>query len=463
MFTVNAFIALGILVLVYVLIIQRRQLGNIPIWTSMTIGALFMVLLQVISVESAFEAINLDIILFLFGMFSIVSALEKSGVLGVVAIKMVSRTKGNPNYLLLVFVVGLGILSAFLVNDTIAILGVPLAIYVMRSVKPIPIVLLFGLAFGISIGSVMTPIGNPQNLLMAIQGGIQLPFITFLTILTIPTIINLLLTYVSLKVYFRRELLQMRYILMNLSEKNKKSFDDSDSRIFRKNNVHTAITNPTLAKISVIILLTVISGFIVIEILRFLGILVDRGFSISIITITGATILYTVSKERNELIKSIDYSVLIFFSAMFVFTAGLWTSGLISEILSYIPNPLPTNSVANNNAIIATVSISISQLLSNVPFVALYNLVMIDNGFSGDDVYEWMMLAAASTVAGNLTILGAASNIIIIEAAESRGLKSFGYIQFLKIGSIVTLVNVIIYYLFILLFVYSTILLHMVF
>lgn len=54
-----------------------------------------MVLLQVISVESAFEAINLDIILFLFGMFSIVSALEKSGVLGVVAIKMVSRTKGG--------------------------------------------------------------------------------------------------------------------------------------------------------------------------------------------------------------------------------------------------------------------------------------------------------------------------------------------------------------------------------
>ena len=93
--------------------------------------------------------------------------------------------------------------------------------------------------------------------------------------------------------------------------------------------------------------------------------------------------------------------------------------------------------------------------MSNVPFVALYNLVMIDNGFSGDDVYEWMMLAAASTVAGNLTILGAVSNIIIIEAAESRGLKSFGYIQFLKIGSIVTLVNVIIYYLFILLFSYT--------
>jgi Na+/H+ antiporter NhaD/arsenite permease-like protein len=451
-------VSLGILVLVYVLIIQRRRFGNIPIWTSMTVGALLMVLFQVISVESAFEAINLDIILFLFGMFSIVSALEKSGILGVIAIKMVSRTKGNPSYLLLVFVVGLGILSAFLVNDTIAILGVPLAIYVMRSVKPIPIVLLIGLAYGITIGSVMTPIGNPQNLLIAIQSEIQLPFMTFLTILAIPTIINLLLTYLILRVYFRSELLQMRYnlMMMNLPEENKKSSNDdnTESQIVMSNTMHTTITNPTLAKISVTILLIVISGFIIVETLRFFGIITEGGFSISIFTIMGATILYAISKERTELIKSIDYSILIFFAAMFVFTTGLWTSGLITEILSYIPNPVPSSNLAGNNAIIASISISISQLLGNVPFVALYNLVMIDNGFGGDDIYEWMMLAAASTIAGNLTILGAASNIIIIGAAESRGFKSFGYIEFLKIGSIVTLVNVIIYYMFILLISY---------
>ena len=110
----------------------------------------------------------------------------------------------------------------------------------------------------------------------------------------------------------------------------------------------------------------------------------------------GATILYAISKERTELIKSIDYSILIFFAAMFVFTTGLWTSGLISEILSYIPNPVPSSNLAGNNAIIASISILISQLLGNVPFVALYNLVMIDNGFVGDDIYEWMMLAAAT-------------------------------------------------------------------
>jgi Na+/H+ antiporter NhaD/arsenite permease-like protein len=66
-------------------------------------------------------------------------------------------------------------------------------------------------------------------------------------------------------------------------------------------------------------------------------------------------------------------------------------------------------------------------VLSNVPFVALYNNVMINNGLNFHDVSEWMMFAAASTIAGNLTIFGAASNIIIIEAAESRGVKTFSF------------------------------------
>ncbi|HEY6536046.1 MAG TPA: hypothetical protein VIY08_09695 [Candidatus Nitrosocosmicus sp.] len=84
---------------------------------------------------------------------------------------------------------------------------------------------------------------------------------------------------------------------------------------------------------------------------------------------------------------------------------------------------------------------------------------MISNGFvsvgsssgSGNDVYigQWMMLAAASTIAGNLTILAAASNIIIIEAAESKGITPFSFFEFFKIGIIITIVNVAIYYIFI--------------
>ncbi|MRN68810.1 MAG: citrate transporter [Nitrosopumilales archaeon] len=410
----NEFVAIGVFVIVFFLIVERRRLNNIPIWTSMLIGAALMIGLQVISLEDAFKAINLDVIIFLFGMFSIVSALDRSGVLKFVAVKMLSKAGNDLNSILLVFVIGFGIISAFLVNDTIALLGIPLIVHISRQISIRPTVLFIALAFGISIGSVMTPIGNPQNLLIAIKSNIPLPFLTFLRWLFIPTIVNLFLTYFILKVYFKEELSKVP------------------------------------AKISVIILLFTVAGFVISEVLQFLFHVVY--FSISVIAVLGATALYAFSRERRELMYNVNYSVLVFFAAMFVFTSALWTSGLIPEIMMHIPNPVANNNnndnVIRNNAIISVVSVTLSQILSNVPFIVLYNNVMINNGFNADDVSQWMMLAAASTIAGNLTIFGAASNIIIIEAAESRGVKAFSFFEFLKIGSMVTASNLIIYYLF---------------
>ena len=97
----------------------------------MLIGAALMVGLQVISIQSAFFSINLDVILFLFSMFSIVSALERSGVLRLIALKMLSRAKSMDTFLF-IFIVGMGILSAFLVNDTVALLGVPIVIHISK-------------------------------------------------------------------------------------------------------------------------------------------------------------------------------------------------------------------------------------------------------------------------------------------------------------------------------------------
>ena len=167
-------------------------------------------------------------------------------------------------------------------------------------------------------------------------------------------------------------------------------------------------------------------------------------------------ILYAISKERREILASVDYSVLVFFAAMFVFTTALWSSGIISQIISYFPTP-DIYDIFQSNAAISFISIALSQVLSNVPFVALYNNVMINNGFADTNgsgggsghINQWMMLAAGSTIAGNLTLFAAASNIIIIETAESKGLKAFSFVEFLKIGVIVTIVNIIIYFLFI--------------
>jgi Na+/H+ antiporter NhaD/arsenite permease-like protein len=498
----NAYIVVSIFAIVYFLIIFGRGKFKIPIWTSMLIGAAFMIGFQIISIESAFKSINLDVIGFLFGMFSIVSALDISGVLKVISVKMLSMTNNNPDLILMVFVVGMGLLSAFLVNDTIALLGIPLIISITRQIDIRPQILLIALSFGITIGSTMTPIGNPQNLLIALQSGIPLPFITFIKVLGIPTIINLFITFFILKIYFKNDLVmassspssmtvataaattlfpnyhykpsrQQQKHQHNLKDnslnKNKQKNPQNDisesEPVLFNNPSHISkdtegakaddnvIVNPLLAKISIAVLLITISGFIITEILQFVFHFVNN-FSISIVAMLGATILYAFSKERREILASIDYSVLIFFAAMFVFTSAIWSSGIISQIISYFPTP-DKHDIFQSNATISVISIALSQILSNVPFVVVYNHVMLSNGFasgiisSNGYISQWMMLAAGSTVSGNLTILAAASNIIIIEAAESKGLKSFSFLEFFKVGVIITIVNIVIYYIFI--------------
>jgi Na+/H+ antiporter NhaD/arsenite permease-like protein len=434
---VKEYIAIAIFAIVFLLIIDRKHFNNIPIWTSMLIGASLMVGLQVISIQSAFSSINLNVILFLFSMFSIVSALDKSGALGFIALKMLSRARGMDSFLFL-FIVSMGVLSAFLVNDTIALLGVPLIIHISKKliIGSSPKVLFISLAFAISIGSVMTPVGNPQNLLIATTSNISLPFITFMKWLVFPTVINLIVTYFILRRYFRKDLLLMQKYYNNHNNNGIRTpFEDIVSTTPSSAVDTKIIDNPHLAKVSVIVLVITIMGFIIAEVIHLF-------FNVA---------LYAVSKERRQILFDVDYSVLVFFAAMFVFTSGLWSSGMVSMIISHIPNPTPVdNDLLQTNAIISATSIAMSQILSNIPFVALYNPVMLENGFMSNDVSQWMMLAAACTIAGNLTIFGAASNIIIIEAAESRGIKqAFSFIEFLKIGSIVTASNIAVYYVFI--------------
>jgi Na+/H+ antiporter NhaD/arsenite permease-like protein len=425
---VQQFVALAVFALVYVLIIGRRRFG-VPIWTAMLIGAALMVALQVTGIADAFSAVNLEVIAFLFGMFSIVSALEKAGVLKMMAVKMLARAR-TPSQLLMIFVVGMGVLAAFLVNDTIALLGIPLAIHVAKHAGIKPTVLLLALAFGITVGSVMTPIGNPQNLLIAIDSGIEFPFATFLLYLSAPTIVNLFVTYYILKVYFRKEL--------------PRTLDLAAPEVAPEGD---GIANPRQARLAIYITIATLAGFVLSEILHMLKI---ADFSLSVVAMLGAAVLYAVSSERTQILKSVDYSVLVFFGAMFVLTSAMWSSGAISVITGWLPEPDPSDKVQSLGVITAA-SLALSQVLSNVPFVALYDFVMIDAGFTGQHVSQWLMLAAASTIAGNLTILGAASNIIIIEAAEARGIRAFSFFEFAKIGCVITAANIGIYYVFFLL------------
>ena len=84
-------------------------------------------------------------------------------------------------------------------------------------------------------------------------------------------------------------------------------------------------------------------------------------------------------------------------------------------------------------------------MLSNVPFVKLFITYMKNLGHTGSDTSPWITLAMASTIAGNLTILGAASNVIVLEVLESRMGTTITFTEFLKIGAVVTIINTLIY------------------
>lgn len=91
------------------------------------------------------------------------------------------------------------------------------------------------------------------------------------------------------------------------------------------------------------------------------------------------------------------------------------------------------------------VSIVLSQFISNVPLVALYLPILTKLGVTSQGL---MALAAGSTIAGNFSILGAASNVIIIQNAEKKFGETLTFLEFVRIGIPLTVVNTMVYWLF---------------
>jgi Na+/H+ antiporter NhaD/arsenite permease-like protein len=277
-----------------------------------------------------------------------------------------------------------------------------------------PNVLLLALAFAITIGSVMSPIGNPQNLLIAVNGHIENPFVTFIKYLFIPTMINLFLAYVILRFMYRKHF-------------SGKPVSCSPE----------AIVDVNLAKISRLSLILLVVLMLAKIATVFLDAQID--FRLTYIALVSALPVILFSSKRLEVVKKLDWCTLIFFAAMFILMQSVWDSGFFQATITNLKL-----NVTSAGAIFA-VSTLLSQLISNVPLVALY-LPLLTN--AGARAAELMMLAAGSTIAGNLTILGAASNVIIIQNAEKKSGETLGFLEFVKVGIPLTVINVLVYWLY---------------
>lgn len=407
-------IPIVVLSIVFLLIALRRIGGiRLKIWQIMLGGALAVFLTGQIAPMDALKSINVDVMIFLFSMFVIGSAMEESGYLSHLAYKIFKRAK-TPTQLVLLILFVMGIASAILMNDTLAIVGTPIVLILAKNHRMNPKVLLITLAFAITIGSVISPIGNPQNLLIATDANIGNPFVVFLRFLSIPTIINIFVAFFIIRLFYKD---QFGSVALNHSQEAIK-----DNRL------------ANLSRISLAMLLILISVKIIVSFL-----FPQLGIRLVYITTISALPILIFSRKRLMIIKKVDWYTLVFFASMFVLMKSVWDTGFFQSVI----NTLNINMFST--PMILVVSVFLSQLISNVPLVALY-LPMLSH--AGASTNEFMALVAGSTIAGNLLILGAASNIIIIQNAEKRSGETITFFEFAKVGIPLTVINILVYWTF---------------
>ena len=403
-----------ILALVF-LLIAVRQVGRVrlEIWQTMCAGAAAVLLSGDIKPLPALEAVDWDVMIFLFGMFAAGQTLELSGWLAHAEFDIFKRARTEEG-LLLVLVFFMGLASALLMNDTLAIIGTPVALLLARKHKISPKALLLALAFSITVGSVMSPIGNPQNLLVAVKGGIAAPFLTFLKYLAVPTLLNLGAVFLLVRYFYREE---FRAVELKHSQEPVK-----DKDLARLAKVTSGVLGLMIA--AKVLLVSVNPAL---------------DFRLTWIALAAAAPGLLLSRRRFEIARKVDWSTLAFFAGMFVLMRAVWDTGFFQGF------------IARSGADIAgigpvmIVSVIMSQLISNVPLVALY-LPVLQHAGAGTPAL--MALAAASTFAGNLFILGAASNVIIIQTAEKKAGETITFLEFARIGVPLTALNAIIYWVF---------------
>src|SRR5712691_5279250 len=162
-----------------------------------------MLVLGVLSPADALLAINLDVILLLVGMMVLVSGLEVCGFFDLVSSRIASRAKSQASFLVWLMV-STAVLSALVLNDTIALLVTPVVVRSARALRVNPVPYLVAVAISANVGSVATEVGNPQNAFIAIRSGI--PFVTFSAYL-VPVMVACLAVSIGLVwLAFRKDL-----------------------------------------------------------------------------------------------------------------------------------------------------------------------------------------------------------------------------------------------------------------
>jgi Na+/H+ antiporter NhaD/arsenite permease-like protein len=383
------------------ILISGRQLKILPLNrpAAALLGAVLMVCSGIMTPERAYRAINYDTIVLLLAMMLISAYLYLAHFFewAADAVLQFSRT---PERLLLCLTLGSGILSALLVNDTICLMLTPLVVAVIRRGRLPILPYLIALATSANIGSVATLVGNPQNMIIGHLSHIG--FARFSATLLPAAVIGLTLNLGILRVGFRKVL--------------------REAAIERQPHIIPRLDRGLFGIVCVVFVL-IFSCFL-------------AGFNLAWTALAGAALVMVLARrDTHEVLKLIDWHLLVFFAALFIVVDGLSDSGLPDVIYSRF-QPLFGANASPQAWNFAWFSLIGSNIFSNVPFVLVAGKWI--SHFAHPELM-WKVLALATTFAGNLTIIGSVANIIVVESAREH--LEIGFWDYARFGIPITLLT----------------------
>lgn len=368
------------------------------------IGATLMIVVGSITFEQAYQAIDYRTLILLFGMMVVVANLRLSGFFRLVGAKIIEHAK-SPHQLLGAVILTSGLLSAFFVNDTVCLVLTPLLLAVCNEIGCSPLPYLIALATSSNIGSVATITGNPQNMLIGTFS--HLHYRDFAASLAPVAILGLIIDFILISLIFRSML----------------HWPKRESAVHPRIRVHRAI------------LIKSLTASIVMIIFFF------AGADISLVALAaGASILITRRVKPQKIYREIDWELLTLFAGLFVVVGAVENSGLAHEFFVWAGEDR-----MQKLPYLAGIITVLSNTVSNVPAVLILKSFIPQ---LSDPRKGWLLLAMASTLAGNLTMLGSIANLIVVQGARYE--IKIRFMDFLKVGIPLTIITILIGILFLL-------------
>jgi Na+/H+ antiporter NhaD/arsenite permease-like protein len=378
-------------------------LGKIPVYRidragAALLGASLMVATGVLSLEEAYQAVDFNTVVLLLGMMIVVANLRLSGFFRIITHWIAGLVK-RPITLLGMVILSSGVLSAFLVNDTICLVMTPLILELVTKLKRNPIPYLLATATASNIGSVATITGNPQNILIGSLS--RIPYGEFAVALVPVAIVGLVVCAVLISVAYRGEFFSDDH------------FEKVDLTIPRYHG-------PLLAKSLIVMAVMVVLFFV--------------GQPVAKVAIVGGAYLLLTRRVNPEKVYiEIDWPLLVLFIGLFVVVAGLEKVAITPDVGAAMGRQH-----LGNTAILAGVTAVLSNVVSNVPAVLLLKSFVPN---LQDPQRAWLVVAMASTLAGNFTLVGSIANLIVAQRAKARGVD-FSFWAYFKVGAPLTVLTI---------------------